>query len=58
MRTKVCPYCREIFYDLDFPAQFERMVSSGKVGCMRIRRWERLGLSDKLGKKVDEDNYY
>jgi hypothetical protein len=50
MRTKVCRYCREEFSDIDFPCQFDRMVTCGKVECMRQRRLERLGINPNNNK--------
>lgn len=44
MRTKICRYCGEEFSDIDFPAQFDRMVTCGSVECMKMRRWERYGI--------------
>jgi hypothetical protein len=43
MKTKTCRYCKEKFIDIDFPAQFNRMVTCGNPECMKLRRLERLG---------------
>ena len=44
MRTKICRYCGAEFNEFDFPAQFCRMVTCGKVKCMKQRGWERTGI--------------
>ncbi len=44
MKTKICQYCGEKFSDIDFPAQFHRMVTCGRTECMKQRRWERIGI--------------
>ena len=44
MKTKICRYCKEEYTDIDFPAQFHRMVTCGKIECMKLRRWERIGI--------------
>lgn len=46
MRKKICRYCGAEFSEIDFPAQFERMVTCGKIECMKLRRWERLGVKE------------
>ena len=43
MKTKACRFCGVEIRELDFPAQFDRMVTCGKTECMRLRRWERIG---------------
>ncbi len=60
MRTKKCKYCGREFNDLDFPAQFNRMITCGRIECMRMRRWEnqgivRAGTVEKVKKKVDTE---
>jgi len=47
MKAKVCRYCGEEFTKFDFPAQFDRMVTCGKVTCMKLRRWERMGFENQ-----------
>ncbi|MBU0627636.1 MAG: hypothetical protein KKC75_00460 [Nanoarchaeota archaeon] len=44
MKTKICRYCRTEFKEIDFPAQFKRMITCGNPECMELRRWERLGI--------------
>jgi len=46
--TKICRYCGGEFCKIDFPAQFERMITCGRTECMRQRRWERLGYVEKI----------
>jgi len=35
------------FTDIDFPAQFDRMITCGTSECMKLRRWERLGIKEE-----------
>jgi hypothetical protein len=41
MKTKICRYCGKEFSEIDFPAQFVRMITCGDVECMELRRIER-----------------
>jgi len=52
MKTKICRYCGEEFGEIDFLAQFDRMVTCGKVECMRERRIERLGERSSIRQKM------
>ena len=51
MKSKICKYCGEEFNDIDFPAQFERMVTCGKTECMKLRRWDRYGIKPDSNEK-------
>ena len=42
MKKKICRYCGIEFFDVDFPAQFDRMVTCGSTECMGQRRHERV----------------
>jgi len=53
VKTKICRYCGEEFSDIDFPGQFDRMVTCGKVKCMKKRRFERLGVRLNHNKRED-----
>ncbi len=54
-KTKICRYCGEEFFEIDFPAQFDRMVTCGNPMCMKQRRIERIEakLSQKRYSPVD-----
>jgi len=52
MRSKICRYCGEEFNEIDFLAQFDRMVTCGKVECMGQRRLERLQERDSIRQKI------
>ncbi len=41
-KTKICRFCGESFSEIDFPAQFERMVTCGNTECAGNRRRERV----------------
>jgi hypothetical protein len=46
-KTKICPYCKEEFSDIDCLGSFERMVTCGSIECMGKRRKERLQIKKK-----------
>jgi hypothetical protein len=48
MKTKICRYCKEEFMDIDFPAQFKRMITCGNTECMKLRRLERLKTKNNI----------
>lgn len=37
---KLCKYCNEKFYRIDFPRCFDRMITCGNVECEGKRRKE------------------
>ncbi len=54
MKTKICRYCGEEFTDIDFPAQFDRMITCGSTECMKLRRWEREGIKVNDNEKEEQ----
>jgi len=57
MKTKNCKYCKKEFHEIDFPAQFSRMVTCGSTDCMRLRRLESIGsFKAKLNSDREQHN--
>jgi len=48
MRKKICRFCGSYFTDIDFPSQFDRMVTCGSTECAGNRRKERLRIKKNL----------